>query len=414
WSLYESSDSWVRNAREENDWGNNSFQLFVQIADNADLDAVNAKIKSVKYDHASEGDRELDPEIFLHPLKDWRLYSNWENGVQTGGQIQYVWLFGIVGAFVLLLACINFMNLSTARSEQRAKEVGIRKSIGSARKQLIQQFLCESVLVAVFAFIVALALVSVSLPWFNTLAQKQVELPLSNGYFWTISMAFVVVTGFMAGSYPALYLSSFQPVKVLKGTFRAGAQATLPRKVLVVLQFSVSITLIVGTMVVYRQIQFTKDRPIGYDRNGLVMIQMKSPDYYGKYDLLREELRAAGAIEEMAESSSPLTGHPQGPWRVGGESVADVIERLHCARDHLRRHIHAAGILRPGSLARRVRVSYKYFLDDLFDYRSGGVGHHVVHGEFSSHQGSVGKSGEVVEVGVILPFLLTWSHDLAT
>src|SRR5690606_15283605 len=106
--------------------------------------------------------------------------------------------------------------------------------------------------------------------------------------------------------------------------------------------------------------------------------------------------------------------HPQGPWRVGGESVADVIERLHCARDHLRRHIHAAGILRPGSLARRVRVSYKYFLDDLFDYRSGGVGHHVVHGEFSSHQGSVGKSGEVVEVGVILPFLLTWSHDLAT
>lgn len=308
WSLYESSDSWVRNAREENDWGNNSFQLFVQIADNADLDAVNAKIKSVKYDHASEGDRELDPEIFLHPLKDWRLYSNWENGVQTGGQIQYVWLFGIVGAFVLLLACINFMNLSTARSEQRAKEVGIRKSIGSARKQLIQQFLCESVLVAVFAFIVALALVSVSLPWFNTLAQKQVELPLSNGYFWTISMAFVVVTGFMAGSYPALYLSSFQPVKVLKGTFRAGAQATLPRKVLVVLQFSVSITLIVGTMVVYRQIQFTKDRPIGYDRNGLVMIQMKSPDYYGKYDLLREELRAAGAIEEMAESSSPLTG----------------------------------------------------------------------------------------------------------
>jgi ABC-type antimicrobial peptide transport system permease subunit len=307
-ALYESSHEWVKRARNENQWGNNSFQLFVQVEDHADIKNVSEKIRNVKYEKGDESEREFRPEIILHPMEDWHLYSNWENGVQTGGQIQYVWLFGIVGVFVLLLACINFMNLSTARSEQRAKEVGIRKSIGSARKQLIHQFLCESVLVAVFAFFMAIIIVTIAIPWFNDLAGKQIVFPLSNPYFWLISTAFVAVTGFLAGSYPALYLSSFQPVKVLKGTFRVGRLASLPRKVLVVLQFSVSITLIIGTIVVYRQVQFTKSRPIGYDQNGIVMIEMNSPDYHGKYDLLRHELKAAGAIEEMAESSSPLTG----------------------------------------------------------------------------------------------------------
>lgn len=248
-------------------------------------------------------------------MKDWHLYSKWENGVQAGGPIQYVWLFGIVGIFVLLLACINFMNLSTARSEQRAREVGIRKSMGSVRKQLIYQFLSESMVVAVFSFVIALFLVNVSIPWFNELADKKMVFLLSNVYFWVVGIVFLVVTGFMAGSYPALYLSSFQPVKVLKGTFRVGRLASIPRKALVVLQFSVSVILIIGTIVVYRQVQFTKSRPIGYDRDGVVMIQMKSPDYKGKYDLLRYDLKNAGAIEEMSQSSSPLTG----VWSSDGE-----------------------------------------------------------------------------------------------
>lgn len=253
--------------------------------------------------------------MFLHPMKDWHLYSKWENGVQAGGPIQYVWLFGIVGIFVLLLACINFMNLSTARSEQRAREVGIRKSMGSVRKQLIYQFLSESMVVAVFSFVIALFLVNVSIPWFNELADKKMVFLLSNVYFWVVGIVFLDVTGFMAGSYPALYLSSFQPVKVLKGTFRVGRFASIPRKALVVLQFSVSVILIIGTIVVYRQVQFTKSRPIGYDRDGVVMIQMKSPDYKGKYDLLRYDLKNAGAIEEMSQSSSPLTG----VWSSDGE-----------------------------------------------------------------------------------------------
>jgi len=306
WELFVSSEPWVKRAQDQNQWGNNSFQLFAQIADNADLDKVNAKIKNIKYD-SDENERAFKPEIFLHPLKEWHLKSNWDNGVHTGGLIQYVWFFGIVGVFVLMLACINFMNLSTARSEKRSKEVGIRKSIGSVRMQLVGQFLSESMLIVIVAFVFSIILVSAALPSFNMLADKRIVLPVTNPSFWAIALTFIVFTGFLAGSYPALYLSSFQPVAVLKGAFRSGRSSSLPRKILVVLQFAVSVMLIIGTTIVYRQIQFTKNRPIGYDRKGVIMMQMKSPDFYGKYDLLRNELTSARAVEEMAESSSPLT-----------------------------------------------------------------------------------------------------------
>ena len=158
-----------------------------------------------------------------------------------------------------------------------------------------------------FAFVVALLLVQLSLPWFNEVADKKMSVLWSNPIFWLLGLGFTMLTGIIAGSYPAVYLSSFEPVKVLKGTFRVGRFASVPRKVLVVLQFTVSVTLIIGTIIVYRQIQFSKNRPIGYSRDGLMMIQMKSPDFYGKFDVLRTELKNAGAIVELAESSSPLT-----------------------------------------------------------------------------------------------------------
>lgn len=306
WQLYINTESWVKNA--EHEWDNNSFQLFVQIADHADMKTVSDRIVKAKYNRVPESEKIFNAAILLHGMDDWHLRSNWTNGVQGGGLIEYVWLFGCVGIFVLLLACINFMNLSTARSEQRAKEVGIRKSIGSVRKQLIIQFMSESILVVVFAFCLTIIFVSVGLPWFNDLAGKKMSLPLDNATFWLVSVAFILLTGFLSGSYPALYLSSFQPVKVLKGTFKAGRYASLPRKVLVVVQFTVSVTLIIGTLVVYRQVQFTKNRPIGYDRGGIIMIQKKSPDFYGKFEVLRNELKNAGVVEEFAESSSPLTG----------------------------------------------------------------------------------------------------------
>lgn len=307
WELFVSSEPWVRRARDQNHWGNNSFQMFAQIADNSVMKDVSLRIKNSKYDQVDDMEKSFKPEIFLHPMSDWRLQSNFEGGVVKGGFIQYVWMFGAVGVFVLLLACINFMNLSTARSEQRAKEVGIRKSIGSVRNQLVIQFLSESFLVVILAFIFTLILVGILIPEFNTLTDKRISIPFSDSTFWLLSFGFILATGLLAGSYPALYLSSFQPVKVLKGTFKAGRFASLPRKVLVVVQFTVSATLIIGTMVVYHQIQYTKNRPVGYDADKVIMIQKKSPDFKGKHEVLKNELKSAGLIEEMSESSSPLT-----------------------------------------------------------------------------------------------------------
>ena len=305
WELYANSESWLKESRQ--DWGNNSFQCFVQIADRADMISLSKKIIHTKYNRLEKEDKKYNAEIFLHSMKDWHLRSQWENGVPSGGLIEYVWLFGIIGAFVLLLACINFMNLSTARSEQRGKEVGIRKSIGSLRRQLITQFLSESFLVVCLAFMVTIILVSLSLPTFNALSGKQMTLPFDQIGFWAISLGFMIITGVLAGSYPALYLSSFQPVKVLKGVMKAGRYAALPRRIRVVVQFTVSVTLIIGTLVVYRQIQFTKDRPMGYDRHGVIMLQQNSTQFHGKFDVLRNELKRTSAVQEVAESSSPLT-----------------------------------------------------------------------------------------------------------
>ncbi|WP_299184897.1 ABC transporter permease [uncultured Aquimarina sp.] len=304
WKHYITTQEWLTRAADA--WGNNSFQLFVQINDNTTMDIVTAKIKDAKK-KANEETAEFNPQLFLLPMKDWHLRSNFENGVQTGGRIENVWLFGIIGLFVLLLACINFVNLSTARSEKRATEVGIRKSIGSKRGQLVFQFLSESFLVVVFSFVVALVIVLLFLNAFNNLASKEIVFPWLSLQFWSVSLVFIIVTSFLAGSYPALYLSSFNPVSVLKGTFKAGRFAAVPRKILVVTQFTVSIALIIGTLVVMNQIQHSKDRPVGYNKEGLIQIPVMSDEFIGKADLMRNQFIASGAAIEMATTSSPTT-----------------------------------------------------------------------------------------------------------
>ncbi|HEY4935545.1 MAG TPA: ABC transporter permease [Puia sp.] len=305
WDLYIISEQWIKKANDQ--WDNNSFQLFAQIANNTDFNTADKNIRNSKYNKDAPEDKKYKAEVFLHPMRDWHLRSHWENGIQTGGLIEYVRLFSIIGIFVLLLACINFMNLNTARSEKRAKEVGVRKAIGSLRKHLIVQFYIESFLVVVFAFSLSLLLGQLFLPWFNNMADKKMYMPWANPLFWFACISFSIITSVIAGSYPALYLSSFQPVKVLKGAFRVGRLASIPRKVLVVLQFTISLALIIGTIIVYNQIQYSKNRPIGYDRNGLMMIRMKSPDFYGKFGLLKNELKNSGAVVDYSESSSPLT-----------------------------------------------------------------------------------------------------------
>jgi len=303
WQLLVKTD----NLEKRVGWGNSWFQTIVQIADNADMDIVSAKIKDAKFKRVEEGDARFKPVIFLHPMSNWHLRSDFKNGVNAGGDIRNVWMFGIIGVFVLLLACINFMNLSTARSEKRAKEVGIRKAVGSVRSQLIGQFFSESLVVSIGAFIISLVLAQLLLPFFNDVADKKIAIPWSSPLFWLAGIGFSILTGLIAGSYPALYLSSFNPVKVLKGTFRVGRFASIPRKALVVIQFTVSIILIVGTITVYRQIQFAKNRPVGYAKNGIVSLGMRNGEIRKHYDAFRNDMLNSGAVQAVALSESPIT-----------------------------------------------------------------------------------------------------------
>jgi putative ABC transport system permease protein len=291
-------------------WGNSWFQTFVQIDDKADMAAVSEKIKYAKYNSIKTSDTKstrFKPELFLHPMNNWHLYADFKNGANAGGRMQFVWLFGIIGVFVLLLACINFMNLTTARSEKRAKEVGIRKTVGSLRWQLVNQFFSESLVVAAFAFIFSIVLVQLILPFFNDVSGKKMSILWANPLFWLIGIAFSIVTGLIAGIYPALYLSSFRPIKVLKGTFKAGRLAAVPRKALVVMQFTVSVALIICTVIVFQQIQFAKNRPVGYSSDGLVSVSIKTDEIIKHYDAFRNEMLETGAVEEMTASDSPLT-----------------------------------------------------------------------------------------------------------
>ena len=304
WKKYITTENGLINAQSS--WSNRSFQAFVQINENGDMESISSKVKNATMVHknaATEGREEL----LLHPIDKWHLYSEFKNGQATGGRIQFIWLFAIIGVFILLLACINFMNLSTARSEKRAKEVGIRKTVGSLKSQLVGQFLTESALVALVSFILSLILVFVLMPMFNELTDKNMQLPWSNGIFWLFGLLFAVITGLIAGSYPAFFLSRFEPTKVLKGTFRVGRFASLPRKVLVVLQFTFSIALIIGTIIVYKQIQYAKNKPVNYKKEGLITIRMSTPDLYGHYEAVRSDLLATGVVSNMAESNSPTT-----------------------------------------------------------------------------------------------------------
>jgi ABC-type antimicrobial peptide transport system permease subunit len=296
---WDNKDNWLK---EQKDWDNHSGELFVELSDKADIDKTTAKIKNVPTPYI----KDWKEEIMLHPMDKLHLYSEFKNGKAASGPIQFVWLFGIIGVFVLLLACINFMNLSTARSEKRAREVGIRKTIGSLRRQLIGQFLTESVVVAFIALILAILTVQLSLPFFNRLADKQMSITWSNPQFWLLALGFTIFTGIISGSYPAFYLSAFEPIKVLKGVFRAGRLASVPRKVLVVIQFTVSITLIIGTIIIFQQIQFAKNRPVGYSRDGLITVPLRE-NLFGHYDAIRNDLLQTGAVENMAESSQPAT-----------------------------------------------------------------------------------------------------------
>jgi putative ABC transport system permease protein len=307
-SYFAPLDLFLEGWADLNVWNNYNMRLYVQLNNENDVEKVSAMIKDVMLPHVDESKVKMKPELFLLPMSKWRLYSEFENGVSvTSERLKFVWMFAVTGVFVLLLACINFMNLSTARSEKRAKEVGIRKSIGSRRGQLVQQFLGESLVVAMASMVISIVLLQFLMPAFNRIADKDISIPWSNSWVWLTILSFTILAGLLAGSYPALYLSAFNPVKVLKGTFKVGRGASTPRRILVVAQFTFSISLIIATAIVYRQLQFAKNRPVGYSRNGLISIHPRSPEYYGKYEVLRNEFKKTGVVQEIAESNYAVT-----------------------------------------------------------------------------------------------------------
>lgn len=292
-------------------WGNNSTRTYVLLKPNASAASMNAKLRTFKGKYDKD-----DPkwEMFIYPLSRWRLYSSFTNGVEDGGgRIEFVRLFGIIAAFILLIACINFMNLSTARSEKRAKEVGIRKVVGAQKALLIGQFIGESILLALIAGIIAVVIVELVMPLFNDLIGEKVAIPYNNIYEWLACIGFIIFTGVLAGSYPAFFLSSFQPVKVLKGTFKKANALVTPRKVLVVLQFTFAIILIICTIIVKQQIDYARNRETGYNKNNLIYHFMTG-DIEKNYQLIKNELLSSGVASSVTKTSAPLTESWSDGW----------------------------------------------------------------------------------------------------
>ena len=294
------SDEYIRKAL--NNWTNSSWEVFVQTAPGTNMSLLEKNINTIK----KSKEKDEFSTYFAFPMSKWRLYSEFKEGQNTGGMIEYVKLFTIIALVVLLIACVNFMNLSTARSEKRAKEVGIRKTLGSDKKQLVIQFFSESVILSFIAFIFSVIAAFLLLPSFNVLVDKQLSFPVTSIHFWLASVAIILFTGIVSGSYPALYLSSFNPIKVLKGTFMAGRKAVLPRRILVVGQFAISILLISATVIVYQQIQYIKNREIGYNPDNLIMIPI-SPDIAKNFTVIKQELLGSGIITAVTRTSAPIT-----------------------------------------------------------------------------------------------------------
>ncbi|MDR2144982.1 MAG: ABC transporter permease [Tannerella sp.] len=293
-------------------WTANNLQTYVELHPNAQPDLVNESIRGVINAHT---DNSVATEPFLYPLGKLHLYSKFENGIPAGGLIDTLRLFGVIAGLILLIACINFMNLSTARSEKRAKEVGVRKVMGGRRQSLIGLFLGESIVVSFIAGAIALLLALMALPLFSTLMGQQIKLDLSNVRFWLAASGFMLFTGLLAGSYPAFYLSSFLPLKVLKGVFRKNRGAASSRKVLVVMQFTVACALIVSTLVIHRQIGYAQDRETGYDKDRLIYTLLEG-DMTKNYELLKHDLLNAQVAVSVTKTSAPMTQGWSNTWDV--------------------------------------------------------------------------------------------------
>jgi ABC-type antimicrobial peptide transport system permease subunit len=322
-SYLEQTKDYVKRQRTGS-FGNNSYTIFVKLKAGADYAKVYPKIRDIEHTEKDNRNAMLS-YVTLQPIERWHLYSKYVNGKDTAGFLEYVHMFTIIGLLVLLIACINFINLTTARSEKRAKEVGVRKAIGSQRKDLVIQFLSEAFLLTSIALVFAIVLAELAFPAFNSLTGNNISIPFNDIYFWLIMTSCLFLIALLAGSRPAFYLSSFNPVKVLKGTIQAG-RASISRKVLVVLQFSCSIALIISTIIIYQQIQYAKERPSGYNLDRLLSTDM-NVDISRNYTAIKNELIQKGIADAVTTATSPSTGvwwHTdidQWPGKNAGETI---------------------------------------------------------------------------------------------
>ena len=310
--IYEDKNQWLKN------WGNNGIQTYLQLKEGTDPKQVDKKL----HDFISKKDTGAIAKPFLLAMKDWRLRSRYEDGKYAGGRIEYVRMFSIIGLLIIIIACINFMNLATARSEQRAREVGVRKVLGAGRTTLIRQFFGESIMMSFAAMLFAALIVFLVLPSFNTLVEKKLTFDLSNPVIWAGMPLLALVCGAIAGSYPSLYLSSFNPATVFKGLRIGKNSATVyVRKGLVITQFVISIVLIISTIVIYRQIEHVKNRQLGYNRENIIYLYLKGK-MNEHFPAIHHDLLSTGVVQNAAMSNDRVfnVGSSSGDFTWNGKA----------------------------------------------------------------------------------------------
>ncbi|UIR55121.1 ABC transporter permease [Sphingobacterium sp. SRCM116780] len=294
------TDYLQKNPNVDQSWGNCFFSIYGSMKNPDYSSSLATKLTAILKPKLTD----IDPEILLHPMSKWHLYDSFKNGKNNGGQIQYVWMFTLISVLIILLACINFINLSTARSIKRGREIGILKSIGVHQLQLVQGFLFESILSVFFAFIIGLILTALLLPWINNITGTALHIPVYSFNFYAYSFLCILGLGLLTGLYPSLFLSSFNPILALKGKAIQGKSKFNARKTMVVIQFTISIFMMIATYLVIKQLYYVKDRPIGYSNKNLVNVTSTSNEIIKNFDVLKQELFAKGLIQDATLSSS--------------------------------------------------------------------------------------------------------------
>lgn len=296
-------EDWLESNSWALEWGNNGPRTIAKLYPGVDVDALNTKIK----EFIKEKNEDSNVDLFVYPFTERYLYGQFENGQVAGGRIEYVRLFTIVAIFILLIACINFMNLSTAKATKRAREVGIRKSIGASKGSLIGQFIGESMIITFFSLAISIFLVELSLPVFNDLTDKVIDINYTEPTLLLVFLGTALVTGLVAGSYPAFYLSSFEAVKTLKGSLKSSGGEVFARKGLVVFQFTLSVILIISTVVIYKQIQYTQTKNLGYQKENLLTFPVEG-GIIKNWETFKEQLKRVPSVINVSKASASFMG----------------------------------------------------------------------------------------------------------